>query len=134
MTIDRFDLIVFLSYVLFLKMLDSDVFITEPETLKKLIAKGHAVTAPMLRSEGLYSNFWCGMTSQYYYQRTEAYEPILYRREKGCHSVPMVHTSVLIDLRVVSSDGLSYLPENIPEYQGPHDDIIAFALSANKSG
>jgi len=110
--------------------LDADVFLTNPHTLSKLMDKDKIVVAPMLPSTGLYSNFWAGMSETYYYQRTDDYKKILERKSEGCFAVPMVHTSVLIDLRHEESDLLTYIPENIPQYPGPHDDIIVFALSA----
>jgi len=90
------------------------------------------VIAPVLSSLGLYSNFWGGMSEQYYYQRTENYEKILKRKKGflGCHSVPMVHSSVLVNLRHQGSTGLTYLPEKLVDYDGPFDDIITFAISA----
>lgn len=88
----------------------------------------------MLKSDGMYSNFWCGMTEEYYYLRTEDYKPILQRERVGCFHVPMVHSSVLVDLRRASSDGLTFVSSKVPDYKGPHDDIITFALAANKSG
>lgn len=39
-------------------MIDADVFITNPSTLKELVSKGLSIAAPMLVSDGLYSNFW----------------------------------------------------------------------------
>jgi len=110
--------------------LDADVFLTNPETLANLMDKEKIVVAPMLPTTGLYSNFWAGISDTYYYQRTDDYKKILERKSKGCFDVPMVHTSVLIDLRHEESDLLTYLPENIHDYPGPHDDIIVFALSA----
>lgn len=121
-------------FLICFQALDCDVFITNPGTLKKLIQKNQDIIAPMLRSDGLYSNFWCGMTSDYYYQRTDDYAPILNRKNKGCHVVPMIHSSVLIDLQVVASDFLTYDPKLLQNYFGPHDDIITFAISANISG
>ncbi|XP_054290734.1 glycosyltransferase 25 family member-like [Macrosteles quadrilineatus] len=127
----KFSRDVWADYVWFL---DCDVFVTNPQTLAELVKKHHAVTAPMLRSDGLYSNFWCGMTEDYYYTRTEDYEPILNRQRSGCFAVPMVHSSVLVDLRTVQSDKLHFDPKLVDGYNGPHDDIITFALSANLSG
>lgn len=115
-------------------MLDADVFLTNPNTLDELILKNETVVAPLLKSDGLYSNFWAGMTDDYYYLRTEKYEPILLREEKGCFKVPMIHSAVLIDLRKYFSDSLTYNPEKLSDYDGPTDDIITFAMSANKSG
>lgn len=115
-------------------MLDADVFLTNPSTLDELVSKNRTVVAPLLKSDGLYSNFWAGMTSDYYYFRTEKYEPILFREETGCFHVPMVHSAVLIDLRKYASDRLTYDPTNLNLYDGPTDDIITFAVGANKSG
>lgn len=118
------------DYVWFM---DSDVFITEPGALKELIAKDKVVVAPMLASDGMYSNFWGGMTEEYYYKRTEEYQPIYYREETGCFNVPMIHSSVLVDLRKALSNKLTFVPSKIENYSGPHDDIITFAVGANKS-
>lgn len=87
-----------------------------------------------MKSDGLYSNFWAGMTQNYYYLRTERYEPIVYGEQVGCHDVAMIHSAVLIDLRTFHSDRLTYESRNLPGYDGPDDDIITFAMSANKSG
>lgn len=87
----------------------------------------------MLSSESTYSNFWHGWTDDYYYMRTEDYKPILYREKTGCFAVPMVHSCVLINLNHVDSDHLTYVPEKIQNFDGPHDDIITFAISANRS-
>lgn len=40
------------------QMLDADVFLTNPGTLKRLVEKDRHVIAPMLLTDGLYSNFW----------------------------------------------------------------------------
>lgn len=115
-------------------MLDADVFLTNANTLNELILKNQTAVAPLLKSDGLYSNFWAGMTSDYYYLRTDKYEPILFREETGCFDVPMIHSAVLIDLRTYLSDRLTYNPKNLNHYDGPMDDIITFAVGANKSG
>jgi len=111
--------------------LDADVFLTNSRTLQELVSKEKLVVAPMLPSIGLYSNFWGGMSETFYYERTEDYRKILDRKMVGCFEVPMVHTGVLMDLRHSESDLLAFLPENIPSYPGPRDDIIVFALSAS---
>ncbi|XP_014366486.2 glycosyltransferase 25 family member [Papilio machaon] len=118
----------------FIFMLDADVFLTEPTALKYLVNKDMLVVAPMLVSDGLYSNFWCGMTEYYYYKRTDDYTPIYQRERIGCFDVPMVHSAVLISLRYRRSDILTYNPDNIRDYEGPYDDIIVFALNANRNG
>ncbi|XP_022902450.2 glycosyltransferase 25 family member [Onthophagus taurus] len=118
----------------YLLAIDCDVFLTNPDTLLYLVSKNLQIVAPMLRSDGLYSNFWYGMTEDYYYLRTDEYKPVYNREKQGCFHVPMVHTCVLIDLRNHESDRLTYVQENLKNYNGPHDDIITFAISANKSG
>lgn len=87
----------------------------------------------MLKSDGLYSNFWCGMTENYYYKRTHDYAPIVERKNKGCYQVPMIHSSVLIDLRFQITNYLTFRHDLVPNYTGPLDDIIIFAMSANFS-
>lgn len=115
-------------------MLDVDVLLTNRNTLKYLVNQNHTVVAPMLKSVGLYSNFWCGMTKDFYYARTEEYEPIYKMEKKGCFAVPMVHTAVMVNLRRAESDYLTYTDEKWPNYKGPNDDIIIFAVTANMSG
>jgi collagen beta-1,O-galactosyltransferase len=86
----------------------------------------------MLASLGRYSNFWAGMSDEYYYERTDTYDKILHRKKGfvGCHTVPMVHSSVLVNLRRAESAHLTYMPERVSDYDGPFDDIIVFAISA----
>lgn len=115
-------------------MLDADVFLTNPATLNLLISKNETVVAPLAKSDGMYSNFWAGMTPDYYYVRTDRYTPILNREEIGCHVVPMVHSALLIDMRKEESDSLTYDFEKVVDYNGPKDDIITFALGAKMNG
>lgn len=74
------------------------------------------------------------MTENYYYKRTDDYKPIQRMEKQGCFEVPMVHTAVLVHLRPRISDQLTYNPEKITYYDGPQDDIIAFAVNAKKHG
>ena len=115
-------------------MLDADTFLMNPNTLDLLISKNETIVAPLLKSDGMYSNFWAGMSDDYYYKRTDEYEPILTRKNTGCFQVPMVHSAVLIDLRTKSSDFLTYDSKKLKSYEGPRDDIITFALSASDAG
>lgn len=48
--------------------------------------------------------------------------------------MPMIHSAVMINLRKEDSDYLTYNSSNVENYNGPVDDIITFALSANQSG
>lgn len=131
--------------------MDADVLLTEPRTLKHLTNLGLPIVAPMLLSEGLYSNFWCGMTPDYYYLRTDMYREIYNVQQEGVFQVPMIHSAVLINvnyngssyltfdrenLRTQLQNGLEYaasLGEQCRMYDGPVDDIIVFAISANCS-
>ncbi|GBP03081.1 Glycosyltransferase 25 family member [Eumeta japonica] len=54
-------------------------------------------------------------------------------KEPGCYDVPMIHSAVLIDLRVLESDKLTYDPAKITDYTGPQDDIIAFAINTRSN-
>lgn len=96
----------------------------------------------MLLSDGLYSNFWCGMTPDYYYQRTDEYKKIYSYEKRGHFSVPMVHSAVLINLNDKRSDLLTFNKTILNERFSlneiemnliPIDDIILFALAANYS-
>ncbi|XP_011498095.1 PREDICTED: glycosyltransferase 25 family member isoform X2 [Ceratosolen solmsi marchali] len=118
----------------FIFMLDADIFLTNPNTLNLLISKNVTVVAPILKSDGMYSNFWAGMSENYYYKRTEEYESILTKTKIGCFNVPMIHSAILIDLRRKDTDFLTYDSQYFNLYNGPRDDIITFALSANYSG
>ncbi|XP_052872719.1 glycosyltransferase 25 family member isoform X1 [Anopheles cruzii] len=121
------------DYIFFL---DADVFLTNTKTLQALVDLKMPIVAPMLVSDALYSNFWCGMTADYYYQRTEDYKKILNYELTGQWPVPMVHSAVLIDLNVAQTHQLTFERRNLPSdrYHGPMDDIIIFAMSANYSG
>ena len=71
-----------------------------------------------------------GMTPGGYYKSVPAYFDILHRKTTpGIHQVPMVHSTLLIDLKGPNADKLKYFPLD-PGYTGPIDDIIHFALTA----
>ncbi|XP_059848159.1 procollagen galactosyltransferase 1 isoform X1 [Hypanus sabinus] len=118
------------DYILFV---DTDNFLTNPNTLTLLIAENKTVVAPMLDSRSAYSNFWCGMTSEGYYKRTPAYPPIRKRDRLGCFPVVMVHSTMLIDLRKEASKKLAFYPPH-PSYTWSFDDIIVFAYSCKQAG
>jgi len=115
------------DYVWFL---DSDVFLTNDQTLKSMVSTNYPVVAPMLETQTMYSNYWCGMGDDFYYKRTEAYKPIRNREDLGCHRVILVHSCFLIDLRQSESLFLTFEPKRINGYNGPSDDIITLAISA----
>lgn len=53
-----------LSFLSSFQYADTDNILTNPDTLNLLIAENKSVIAPMLHSQGAYSNFWCGITPQ----------------------------------------------------------------------
>ncbi|XP_043075611.1 procollagen galactosyltransferase 2 [Puntigrus tetrazona] len=118
------------DYILFA---DSDNLLTNTQVLNQLIAENRTLVAPMLESRTLYSNFWCGMTSQGYYKRTPHYVPIRNWKRTGCHPVPMIHSTMLIDLRRSASAALAFHPVH-HYYLWALDDIMAFAFSARQAG
>ncbi|KTF73892.1 hypothetical protein cypCar_00023759 [Cyprinus carpio] len=117
------------DYILFA---DSDNLLTNTQVLNRLIAENRTLVAPMLESRTLYSNFWCGMTSQGYYKRTPHYVPIRNWKRTGCHPVPMIHSTMLIDLRRSASAALAFHPVH-HYYLWSLDDIMAFAFSARQA-
>ncbi|KAL7741179.1 hypothetical protein ACLKA6_018203 [Drosophila palustris] len=127
----------------FIFFLDADVLLTSPQALSALTRLQLPIVAPMLISEGLYSNFWCGMTEDYYYQRTDEYKEIYHSRKVGVYEVPVVHTAVLVDMNYAGARYLTFDRQRLIQmqseqqlrvYDGPVDDIIVFAMSANSSG
>ncbi|KAL2097203.1 hypothetical protein ACEWY4_006410 [Coilia grayii] len=121
---------VWADYILFA---DSDNLLTNPQVLTLLMAENKTLVAPMLETHTLYSNFWCGMTPQGYYKRTPEYIPIRDWKRMGCHAVPMVHSSYLIDLRRKASRDLAFYPAH-PLYPWTLDDIMVFSFSARQAG
>ncbi|XP_034458439.1 procollagen galactosyltransferase 2 [Hippoglossus hippoglossus] len=107
---------------------DTDNILTNPETLNLMIAENKSVIAPMLDSQGAYSNYWCGITPQGYYRRTAEYFPTRQRHRLGCFPVPMVHSTTLLDLRKEGMKNLAFFPPH-QDYSWPYDDIIVFAFS-----
>ncbi|XP_053549831.1 procollagen galactosyltransferase 2 isoform X2 [Bombina bombina] len=118
------------DYILFI---DADNFLTNPQTLNLLIQENKTIVAPMLESRTLYSNFWCGMTPQGYYKRTPDYVLIREWKRLGCFPVPMVHSTMLIDLRKEASADLQFYPPH-DDFTWTFDDIIVFAFSCRLSG
>ncbi|KAG8436529.1 hypothetical protein GDO86_007583 [Hymenochirus boettgeri] len=118
------------DYVLYI---DADNFLTNPQTLNLLIKENKTIVAPMLESRTLYSNFWCGITPQGYYKRTPDYVLIREWKRMGCFPVPMVHSTLLIDLRKEASINLQFYPPR-EDYTWAFDDIIVFAFSSRQAG
>lgn len=118
------------DYILYI---DVDNFLTNPQTLNLLIEENQTIVAPMMESRSLYSNFWCGMTPQGYYKRTPEYALIREWKKTGCYPVPMIHSTMLIDLRKEASRNLQFYPPH-PDFTWSFDDIIIFAFSCRQAG
>lgn len=75
------------------------------------------------------------MTTDYYYHRTDEYKEILNYEKTGQFPVPMVHSAVMVNINVAQSLALTFDKKRLPpgHYNGPLDDIIIFAMSANYS-
>ncbi|TTY05123.1 putative inactive glycosyltransferase 25 family member 3 [Bagarius yarrelli] len=67
-----------------------------------------------------------------YYRRTAEYFPTRNRYRTGCYPVPMVHSTMLLDLRKENTKRLAFYPPHT-DYSWPYDDIIVFAFSCKVS-
>lgn len=70
---------------------------------------------------------------QGYYRRTAEYFPTRHRHRLGCFPVPMVHSTLLLDLRKEGMRNLAFFPPHA-DYSWPYDDIIVFAFSCRSEG
>lgn len=70
---------------------------------------------------------------QGYYRRTAEYFPTRHRHKRGCYPVPMVHSTLLLDLRKEGMKKLAFYPPH-EDYSWPYDDIIVFAFSCRALG
>jgi len=71
--------------------------------------------------------------AQGYYRRTAEYFPTRHRQRLGCFPVPMVHSTMLLDLRKEGMKELAFFPPH-KDYSWPYDDIIVFAFSCRAAG
>ena len=76
---------------------------------------------------------FAGMTNGGYYKSVPEYKEILRRSKLGAHQVPMVHSTLLIDLHGEHAEKLKYFPMD-KSYTGPIDDIIHFGINAKALG
>ncbi|ELU06820.1 hypothetical protein CAPTEDRAFT_153006 [Capitella teleta] len=117
-----------LRYIFYI---DVDNILVNSQVLRHLISLQRIAVAPMLNTTASphYSNFWAGMDEQGFYKRTLEYKPIQLRHTQGTFQVPMIHSTLLLDLSDPLAKHLNYDPPP-PEYTGPLDDIIQFAMNA----
>uniref|UniRef100_UPI00358E79BF procollagen galactosyltransferase 1-like n=1 Tax=Myxine glutinosa TaxID=7769 RepID=UPI00358E79BF len=118
------------DYIFFV---DTDNLIVNHQTLRFLIKQNKTLVSPMLDSRMAYSNYWSAMTKEGYFKRSTNYLPIRERERQGCFPVPMVHSTMLIDLRREATNWINFYPPH-DGYQKPFDDIIIFASSCQHAG
>lgn len=120
----------------YLLQVNAGNFLMYRDVLDDLINSGKPVVAPMLKlfdKKSGYSNYWADMDEKGYYKRHPKYYEIFKRNITGTFEVPLIHSTVLIDMRDVRVNKLQYHP--IPEgYTGETDDILVFAWSAKQAG
>lgn len=80
--------------------MDTDVFLTEPDILKAMVFANLTIMAPMLDTLGEFPNF---LPVPF-----EDSNPITKRKTKACHIVPMVHSCVLVNLKVPETANLTF--------------------------
>nr|XP_046227529.1 procollagen-lysine,2-oxoglutarate 5-dioxygenase 2 isoform X2 [Scatophagus argus] len=73
--------------------LDSDVMLTNRQTLKLLIEQNRKIIGPLVtRHSKLWSNFWGALSLDGYYARSEDYVDIVQRKRMGVWNIPyMAH-------------------------------------------
>lgn len=110
-------------------VVDCDNFITPP-TLKHLVLQRKPIIAPMLiaipDSNHGYSNFFCDIDPEGYYQEHSLYWHVLGREIIGTIEVPLVHCTYLIDLKYV--DKLTY------DDDSTQHEFVIFSRSARNNG
>uniref|UniRef100_A0A665UCK3 procollagen-lysine 5-dioxygenase n=1 Tax=Echeneis naucrates TaxID=173247 RepID=A0A665UCK3_ECHNA len=73
--------------------MDSDVMLTNRQTLKLLIEQNRKIIGPLVTRHGkLWSNFWGALSLDGYYARSEDYVDIVQRKRMGVWNIPyMAH-------------------------------------------
>ncbi|XP_068444169.1 multifunctional procollagen lysine hydroxylase and glycosyltransferase LH3 [Clinocottus analis] len=85
--------------------IDSDVALTNPDTLRILIEENKSVIAPMLSRHGkLWSNFWGALSPEGFYSRSEDYIEIVQAKRMGLWNVPYITQAYLIKGSVLRSE------------------------------
>ncbi|KAM3590698.1 uncharacterized protein V6R79_014517 [Siganus canaliculatus] len=84
--------------------IDSDVALTNTDTLRILIQENKSVIAPMLSRHGkLWSNFWGALSPEGFYSRSEDYIEIVQAKRIGLWNVPYITQAYLLKASVLRS-------------------------------
>lgn len=77
--------------------IDSDVMLTNRQTLKLLIEQNRKIIGPLVTRHGkLWSNFWGALSLDGYYARSEDYVDIVQRKRVGVWNIPyMAHVYLI---------------------------------------
>jgi GR25 family glycosyltransferase involved in LPS biosynthesis len=96
--------------------LNSDIILTNPETLNDLVHENKEIIGPMIkRKNDLYSNFWGDITNNNYYKRSIDYLDIVKGNIRGCWNVPYVWNCILINKKYIKSE---YFYKNMDKGDG----------------
>ncbi|XP_056299129.1 multifunctional procollagen lysine hydroxylase and glycosyltransferase LH3 [Pseudoliparis swirei] len=99
--------------------IDSDVALTNRDTLRTLIQENKSVVAPMLSRHGkLWSNFWGALSPEGFYSRSEDYIEIVQAKRTGLWNVPYITQAYLIRGRVLRAQ-LAQVSLYVDEGQDP---------------
>uniref|UniRef100_A0A3Q2E9W5 procollagen-lysine 5-dioxygenase n=1 Tax=Cyprinodon variegatus TaxID=28743 RepID=A0A3Q2E9W5_CYPVA len=85
--------------------LDSDVMLTNRQTLKLLIEQNRKIIGPLVTRHGkLWSNFWGALSLDGYYARSEDYVDIVQRKRVGLWNIPFMAHIYLIKGTVLRNE------------------------------
>ncbi|KAM7390386.1 hypothetical protein PAMA_008516 [Pampus argenteus] len=85
--------------------IDSDVMLTNRQTLKLLIEQNRKIIGPLVTRHGkLWSNFWGALSLDGYYARSEDYVDIVQRKRMGVWNIPFMAHVYLVKGTVLRSE------------------------------
>ncbi|XP_034998094.1 procollagen-lysine,2-oxoglutarate 5-dioxygenase 2 isoform X3 [Hippoglossus stenolepis] len=85
--------------------MDSDVMLTNRQTLKLLIEQNRKIIGPVVTRHGkLWSNFWGALSLDGYYARSEDYVDIVQRKRMGVWNIPYMAHIYLVKGQVLRNE------------------------------